>query len=165
MKRTEESFDRLIAELRSDIEDLSVLEGRNRQAAARVESGARDDLDWAALGYTIHNLYGIMEGYCLRVAKFFENDVDTIAWHRGLLQRMRLDIEGVRPALLDERAFLLLDELRGFRHVFRHLYARALDPERVEMLQRKVGPALEAFRKCHEEYLEKMTGIRDLIGD
>lgn len=163
MKRTEEGFDRLIAELRSDVADLETVESRNKQALARIESGAREEPDWAALGYTIHNIYGTIEGYCLRVAKFFENDVATLSWHRELLQRMRLDIENVRPALLDEGTVALVDELRGFRHVFRHLYARALDPERVEFVQRKVEPALSAFRRCHTEFIDKLFRIKALV--
>ena len=99
MKRTEESFDRLIAELRSDMVDLETVERRNKQAMARMAAGARDELDWMTLGYTIHNIYGIFENYCVRVAKFFENDLGEASWHRELIQRMRLDIEGVRPAL------------------------------------------------------------------
>lgn len=165
MKRTEEGFDRLIAELEADIADLEKVERRNKLAMARIESGARDELDWAALGYTIHNIYGTIEGYCLRVAKFFENDVESLSWHRELLQRMRLDIEKVRPALLDEDTVALVDELRGFRHVFRHLYARALDPERVEFVQRKVGPAIAAFRRCHTDFVDKLLRIRALLAE
>ncbi len=66
MKRTPEGFDWLIAELRSDIEDMGKVEEANNQAVARIAAGARSYLDWAALGYTIHNIFGVIEGYCLR---------------------------------------------------------------------------------------------------
>jgi len=49
-----------------------------------------------------------------------------------------LNIEGVRPALLSEKSFRHLDELRGFRHAFRHAYSYGLDGERVVYLLKKV---------------------------
>ena len=51
---------------------------------------------------------------------------------------MLLTIEGVRPSLLSEKAFRNLDELRSFRHVFRHAYSYGLDDERVIYLLKKV---------------------------
>ena len=44
---------------------------------------------------------------------------------------MRTAIEGVRPALISMESYQYLDEIRGFRHVFRHAYSYGLDDERV----------------------------------
>jgi hypothetical protein len=159
MRRRKSDFDRLIAELEADARDIRSLVEENRRALARVEQDAVDRLDWAALGYTIHNLYGVMENYCLRIAKFFENGLDRESWHKDLLRRMTLTVGDLRPAFIDDEAFLLLDELRSFRHVFRNLYARPLDPERVRLVQAKVKPASEAFLAAHEAYTLKLEVI------
>jgi hypothetical protein len=45
----------------------------NARAAERIREGSTDTLDYSALGYTIHNIYGLIENACLRIAKFFEN--------------------------------------------------------------------------------------------
>ena len=59
--------------------------------------------------------------------------------HIELLRRMRLEIPGVRPAALSsEMSFQRLDELRAFRHVFRHAYSYGLDDERIFFLLRRV---------------------------
>lgn len=50
----------LIAELNGDVESLSPLAATNLKADGRIRHGAADELDWAALGYTIHNLYCAM---------------------------------------------------------------------------------------------------------
>jgi len=92
MRRDREDFDRLIAELQSDMRDLEVFVAENSRGWDRIEHGADDPLDWAALGYTIHNVYGVIENYCLRVARFFENGLDGARWHRELLHRMTLAI-------------------------------------------------------------------------
>ena len=46
-------------------------------------------------------------------------------------------IKGIRPNLISDETFKLLDELRGFRHVFRHAYAYELDAERIIKLSAK----------------------------
>jgi hypothetical protein len=51
---------------------------------------------------------------------------------------MRTAIEGVRPALISMKSYQYLDEIRGFRHVFRHAYSYGLDDERVLFLLRRV---------------------------
>jgi hypothetical protein len=62
-------------------------------------------------------MYGVIENYCLRVAKFFENGLGRDSWHKELLRRMTMEIETVRPALLDQATYQLVDELRSFRHL------------------------------------------------
>lgn len=159
MIRTKSDFARLEAELGADIEDLGRCLEKNRRAMQRVDHGADDDLDYAALGYTIHALYGVIESYCFRIVKFFENSVDPSSWHRELLQRMCLAIPGVRPALFGKPTLLLLDELRAFRHLFRNLYARDFDPSRLLAVQAKVEPAWEAFIVAHRSFVDMLEKI------
>ena len=79
--------------------------------------------------------------------------------HIELLRRMRLEIPGVRPAALSsEMSFQRLDELRAFRHVFRHAYSYGLDDERVFFLLRRVLESkdillgdISSFRRHVEE--------------
>ena len=115
MRRNPDDLQRLIAELQDDARQLEQLCATNGRAMERIAAGANDYLDYAALGYTIHNIYAVMENGCLRVAKLFENNLADPSWHRDLLDRMKLTIEGVRPAFLDEETYLLLDQLRAFR--------------------------------------------------
>ena len=159
MRRSRTDFERLIAELKSDVRDLNVVVTENARAWERIEHGASDRLDWATLGYTIHNVYGVIENYCLRVAKFFENGLEGESWHRELLRRMTLEIPSLRPALLGEETYLLIDDLRSFRHLFRNLYARPLDPDRTRLVQAKVGPATSAFANAHTEFVARMEEI------
>jgi len=51
---------------------------------------------------------------------------------------MLIEIEGIRPGLLSNAGYKLLNELRGFRHVFRHAYSYGLDKERVSALLGKI---------------------------
>ncbi len=83
--------------------------------------------------YQLPNLYNATEDLFKIVANAFENRVtDLSRWHTELLRRMRLEVEGVRPALLSTESVDLLNELRAFRHFFRHAYGVRLRFSRVD---------------------------------
>ena len=90
-------------------------------------------------GYWMHNLYCAFEDLFKLVAGFWENNLSANGeYHIHLLKRMLVEIEGIRPALLTNAGYRYLNELRGFRHVFRHAYSYGLDDERVRALLRKI---------------------------
>ena len=91
--------------------------------------------DWAAAGYLLHNLYNALENSFEQISRTFENHVVEVSrWHRELLDKMFLEIPGVRPAVLTETLRPLLHDLRGFRHLFRHSYDLQLDASRLARL-------------------------------
>lgn len=141
MQRTASDCRRLKAELLEDLAQSRQAKSLNERAYKRVQQGSADELEVAALGWTIHNLYGLVENACYRIAKFFENHLDSEAWHQELLDRMKLEIPGLRLAFFNAEAHLLFDELRAFRQVFRNLYARPLKPEKVLTVQALVPDA------------------------
>ena len=68
--RTREGFLALLEELRGDCLELEKAARRNRQAWERIQAGATDPIDYGALGFTLHNAYGVVENYFLRVLRF-----------------------------------------------------------------------------------------------
>lgn len=165
MKRKKNDLLRLEAELDSDMSLLDDLTQKNKRAWQRIERDSGDELDWAALGYTIHNIYNLLESYFLRISKFFENSLDPLSWHRDLIQHMMLDIEGVRPALFSRELAGQIDELRSFRHVFRNIYQSELDSKRVELVQQRLDSTLSAFKKAHKEFIKKVRTITEQLED
>ncbi len=108
------------------------------------------------LAYLLHNLYGALEDAFLEIARTFENCIeDPSRYHRELLNRMQLDVPGIRPKLLSGESRIVLDELRGFRHVFRHAYDYELDPDKVKGLKHK----LIIHWKCIEKDVAVFTGF------
>ena len=91
------------------------------------------------LGYLLHNLYCALEDIFREVARTFENQVeDPARYHRELLKRMHCEIPQIRPPLLTSRSYTLLNELRGFRHVFRHAYDYELSADRLAQLRKNI---------------------------
>ncbi len=108
------------------------------------------------LAYLLHNFYCALEDVFQEIARTFENRIeDPSKYHRELLNRMQLDVPGIRPKLLSRESRLVLDELRGFRHVFRHAYDYELDPAKVKGLKHK----LIIRWKCIEKDVDIFTGF------
>jgi len=94
-----------------------------------------------------------MENYFLRIAKCFENSIDTLNWHRDLIRRMSLEIEGVRPAVLGTEDVLPINELRAFCHVFRNIYQSELDRQKLDIVDLRTPRAVAAFRSAHARFI------------
>jgi hypothetical protein len=163
MKRKPEDYARLRLELERELTAIDVLFQKNRKATERIRLGGIDELDWAALGFTIHNLYCAFESYFLRIAKMFENGLEKEAWHRELVDRMTLEIPNLRPRLFPVEYARRMDELRRFRHAFRNVYQSELDPRRLGPLNDDIPALVADFHPYHERFIETLGGISSLM--
>src|SRR5437870_4513970 len=104
--------------------------------------------DAAAQGYTLHNIYCALENCFDQISRTFENHiVDSSRWHRELMVKMFLAIPDLRPAVLPDSLQSALNDLRSFRHLFRHGYDFELDSARLNGLTaqwRGVHPQVRA---------------------
>jgi hypothetical protein len=148
--------------LKSDIQAEMVALERIFEALAAMGTDWTDVKDAIAVGYYLHNLYNAFESIFRLVAEAFENHVpDTSRWHSLLLDRMSREIEEVRPRLLSDVAAEALDELRRFRHLFRHLYRYDLEVE-------GVAKALKQAHRLQAVYLidlENFIAFLDRLAD
>ena len=129
-----------------EIENVYVkLEERKREKGkAAVES----------IGFQLHNLYCAFEDLFKLVAETFENHIqDKSRYHVEILKRMTLAIEGVRPPLLSPESFALLDNLRSFRHLFRHAYSYELDERKMRIVLEDASKLSDAYRRDVDAFL------------
>ena len=120
----------LKAELKAQIQEIEGIYTRIEDRKRKTDKVAIE-----SVGYQLHNLYCAFEDLFKIVAETFENQIqDKSTLHQELLKRMAISIEGVRPRLLSQECFLLLDNLRSFRHLFRHAYSYGLDERKVKIV-------------------------------
>ncbi|MEW6095844.1 MAG: hypothetical protein AB1567_04870 [bacterium] len=88
-----------------------------------------------SLAYQLHNLYCAFEDLFKIVADTFDNHIQNKTYYYiELLKRMTITIEGIRPALISQENYELLDNLRAFRHLFRHAYSYELDERKIKIV-------------------------------
>lgn len=113
-----------------------------------------------SLAYQLHNLYCAYEDLFRIVAGFFENTIDDQRkYHTELLKRMTLSIEGIRPALISEESFKLLNNLKSFRHFFRHTYGYELDKRKIAIVLDDAQKLKETFRLDLERFLVSLPRV------
>ncbi len=142
----EERLAVLVAELDAQWNTTIALHTSATEKMSRLKGDLENEDLKNSLAYKLHNLYSSYEDIFKIIIKFFENHIDDLStFHTGLLKRMALNINGIRPALLSDHSLKILDELRGFRHVFRHAYGYELDTDRVIKMAEKIPSLKESF--------------------
>ena len=137
-------------------EQLGMIELLQNEIRDKIDSFGKSQESVDSMGYKLHNLYGAYEQLFKIVANFFENEIEGARYHADLLRRMKLTIEGIRPSLMSEGTYLLLDELRRFRHFFRHAYGVELKAGRVK------GVAITAM-KIGDEFAFDLKGFMKML--
>lgn len=153
----EERLRVLFAELNAQWKEILKLYSSIEEKAESLKRDMSNEDLTNSLGYKLHNLYSAYEDMFKLVAGFFENQIeDMTRYHTDLLKRMLIEIEEIRPGLLSEKSFKALDELRGFRHLFRHAYSYGIDGERIIKLSEKSIGLKEVFKKDFEGFMAKL---------
>lgn len=109
--------------------------------------------------FYVSQLYSGFENIFRNVARTFENTVEQDYWHKSLLERMGLEIQDIRPALISEESFKCLDEIRAFRHFFRHAYATDLDKEKFKIVAEKVLIVRDLISNDISDFLDFLDSL------
>jgi len=112
--------------------------------------------------FYVNQIYTGFERMFENIAETFENSVDGKSWHKSLLDRMLLEIKGYRPAVISQSAHRCLNQLRAFRHFFRHTYDFDLEDDKFSIVAARV----QELEKIYQGDIEKfLLYIEKLIKD
>lgn len=107
--------------------------------------------------YHLSGIYSCLEDIFFKIAKVFENRVENpSSWHRELLERMRINVRNIRPHVISEETYPLLDEMRRFRHVFRSSYMFSLKRPQIELLAKQWNEGKAIVTKEIKSFLKKI---------
>ena len=107
----------------------------------------------------LENYYTCLETIFLRIAQHFENRLGDARWHQDLLQKMTLEIEGVRTSAVSEDAVPPLSELLRFRHFKRYYYELEYDWDRLDFLVAKLRQAHPLITRDLERFGRFMDAL------
>lgn len=113
--------------------------------------------------FEINRIYNILEKAFERLCESFENHLEkTGRYHDTPIERMTLDLKGIRPAFLPLDAVRDVRELKGFGHLFRHAYDLDLDPIRVTAAAENASRCVAGFDGWCRSFLAE---VRRRYGD
>lgn len=115
------------------------------------------DLARRAIGSYLHDYYNAIEKIATHVCRATgEGMPEGDNWHYQLIFNMSLELNGLRPRLYSEETLKLLNELRGFRHVFRNVYGVNLDSNKEMALLKKLSKISKMLRRDITSFLNIM---------
>ena len=85
----------------------------------------------------ITDYYTCLETLFLRISQFFENNLSDARWHSDLLEKMTLNICGVRESVISDKTYAILVELMKFRHFRRYYFEMEYDWDKLDYLKKK----------------------------
>ena len=93
------------------------------------------------------------------ISQHFENRLGSDRWHTDLLQKMTLEIKGVRVAAVSEAAFPPLLQLLQFRHFKRNYFELEPDWDRLDFLVGKLRQAHPLVTRDLERFGRFMSAL------
>lgn len=145
-----------LALLRSEVQ-AQIREIEAIYAKVEERRSGKDKAHLESLAYQLHNLYCAFEDLFELIAGAFENQIaERTQYHLELLKRMTIAIEGVRPALLSQESCALLDNLRAFRHFFRHAYTYELDERKIRVVLEDALKLKTIYQKDIDTFLNRL---------
>jgi hypothetical protein len=159
MKNHDEILE-LIAEIEKNMQVLSEIEGFLDQVENKdLKSLGKTRSTAFIIAGIIESYYTCLETLFLRISQFFDNNLDPRKWHRELLHKMRLAINGIRSAVITDNTFTLLDELLRFRHFKRYYYHIDYDWDRLDFLVMKLKQVKPMLRADLGSFLEFLRSV------
>lgn len=147
----------LVAEIETSLAVISKIEAYYQEFSTGLlnrENPTRENR--IVLAEILVNYYTALESLFLRVSQAFENNLDAARWHADLMEKMTLEIEGVRPRLISDQTRDALRELMRFRHFKRYYLEFDYDWDKLQFLEKK-------FNGCRTEVLSEVRFFLDQL--
>jgi len=164
MKADREQLLTLIAEINDELTNLSVLGAAIIEITAELEKsgGKKKDYLVESAALKLHNLYSLLERIFEKLASEINGGPPTSPdWHIRLLRSMSLEVEGVRPAVIEEKNYRILLKYLKFRHVVRSIYGFEIDPERLMPLLKETPYLISIFTRDIREFIKFLKAMAE----
>lgn len=110
----------LVAEIRASNSVLDRILAYYNDFRSRAGSEQKSIENAIIFSDIVVTFYTCLETIFVRVCQYFENSLQPSQWHKDVLRKMTLAVEGIREPLISRETYRMLDELRRFRHFKRY---------------------------------------------
>ena len=127
---------------------------------SKINQGMTGQDQALALCQALGNYYTCIETMFFRISQFFENSLPAERWHQTLLERMRIDIPDMRPAVIRDSTHQGLLELLKFRHFSRYYYELDYDWDKLRFLLLKFNAIRLDVKSEIRTFVEQMCRLQ-----
>jgi hypothetical protein len=142
LRGTVAEIEKELLSLQELLDELAVVKPRNDVIAKRAK------------GSILHDFYNCCERVFKRIAVELNSGYEeSEKCHKGLLYRMTIPVEGIRPRVISDELAADLDEFLAFRYLFRNIYGYELKGGRIDFLAGKLEEVAGRFKKEVREFV------------
>lgn len=121
---------------------------RKKQRLENENDAENIDSHIKAIALTLHSIYTGYEKILEILIKGIDGDIPTaIDYHTALLKRATYTIPDVRPHIISEETFKLLNMLRAYRHKLRRIYTYLISHNKIIRLTEAAIKSFELFNR------------------
>ena len=159
--------------LNETIQVLKTSLNKNRLVLTKLEQYYREFLqnemntkspkraDAIVIADILVNYYTCLETMFHRISQFFENSLHREKWHQDLLEKMTLQIDGIREAVISDQTYRILLELLKFRHFKRYYFELDYDWDKLKFLQKKFDQVQILIQKDLDRFMSFLDELAD----
>lgn len=147
---------RLTGDILKAVERIARIDSYYRDFCGQRKALREHSYDLVILAEIFVDFSTCLETAFVRISKFFENNLDGTKWHSELLERMIIDIPGLRPRLLNDDEYNLLLEFLRFRHFRRYYFQFNYDRDKMDFLEKKFLQLLPKVNAALNDYAKKL---------
>ena len=147
----------VISEISAGCTALQRLDAYARwQLTGDIETLGQNETAAFAVATMLENYYTAAETVFFRISQQFGNALTPDRWHSDLLRKMKIEVPDLRPAVISETTYSLMDELMRFRHFKRYYYQLQYDWPRLENL-------LNVRERVHERLPDELIAFQQFV--
>ena len=113
------------------------------------------------ISQVIVDFYTCLETFFFRVSQEFENKLINDKWHKELLQKMALNIPGIRDRVISETTKNQLSEILLFRHFRRYYFNFDYDWEKLDLVESKYRQVYSPLRSEILAFVEFLRHLQE----
>lgn len=154
---TKKGFKGFKGEIEREIKKLGTLEKEMAEVLSRKRLSF---FETRTSGSILHDFYSGIEKIFKKIAVRIDGDIPIgMDWHTELIERMTVDIDGVRPAVINDDLSKTLFEYLRFRHLFRNVYGFKLEWDKCKALGKRLRRTLIEFKNQMKIFLDFLDEI------
>ena len=150
----------LIAEIQKAVAQIHRIAAYHKEFRTDFPSGqTHKQYDLVILADIVTDYYTCLETAFVRISRFFENNLEKDRWHKHLLEKMTLEIPGIRRAVLSDECYHQLEEFLRFRDFKRYYYDYNYDRDKMLFLEKKLMESIPLVARDLGQFIEFLSEL------
>jgi len=147
----------LQSEIQAELAKIQKVTNEIESLYGKIKDATPSLVELSAMATFLHNFYSGIENIMKRIASTLDDNIPSgTSWHTDLLNRMSIEIAGIRKNVFSEDTVNELIDYLSFRHMFVHSYGFELKWTKMHQLVESIRKVFEKVKQDIEKFLQHL---------